>query len=170
MATRYKPGFHIVNKYELIGDPLNPFTTIPKELQIFPEKTVVHFYTFTMTETLDWHQDTMKLDELSSGKYATLIHGSGRLEVKDSNEKIESYEFQEKYRWVKFSQLDFHRFIPFTETKMLMANTISNDNLSLFGIHLYTAINSDVTYPKIKCPEERKIIDDIRAKFKKNSI
>jgi hypothetical protein len=49
-------------------------------------------------------------------------------------------------------------------------NTISNDNLNLFGIHLYTAINSDVTYPKIKCPEERKIIDDIRAKFKKNSI
>ena len=87
-------------------------------------------YSFTLNETLDWHTDGMRLDYLSK-KYACIVDGHGVLEVMDNDGNIESYDFNEKGRWVNFKHLNKHRFIT-SGAIMVMASTYSEELAKTF--------------------------------------
>lgn len=170
LATRYKKGFDVIEEYKECGNSRDPLNTIPAELQILPGVTILHMYTMQMEKTLEWHKDEMVLDYKSSGKYTALIEGSGRLEVKkEENSTVESYEFTEKYRYVKFMPTDIHRFIPYEKTKMVVSNTMNSDT-AYFDVSLYKGINSTESNRQLEDPEEkRRFLEFLEEWYRKNT-
>jgi hypothetical protein len=166
LAAKYKEGFNVVQEYEVCGNVMDPENTIPKELQtLFSHCKCMHIYTFVMEETLEWHIDSMKIDAISRGKYTALIYGSGILECKNKEGTvIEQYEFTEKYRLVKFAHTNLHRFIPHEKTKMVMVNTIAEDQP--FDISLYqgTKVNG-ATYSQLENESEKEKLSHIRKEW-----
>jgi hypothetical protein len=130
-AKKYNPPFKVVDHFYTIGDPTQPLTSIPKELQVFDD-TIVYIYIFDMSETLEWHIDEMRLDYLATAKYAAILEGRGTLEVK-IDDTTESFLFEERNRWVKFPNTKPHRFIVHEPCKMIMAITLDKEEAAKFN-------------------------------------
>lgn len=159
LAAKYKPGFQVIQEYKECGNSRDPLNTIPKELQILPNLTIVHMYTMSMETTLDWHTDGMKLDYMSQGKYTALLEGTGTLEVKSPiDDSIETYTFTEKYRYVRFYPTHLHRFVTNVKTTMLISNTLPSENCT-FDVSMFAGL-SGVAYEKLKDVGERKNLQE----------
>jgi len=167
VATKYKNGFNVVEDCFMYGNLNEP--NFPDIIQVFDEK-IVHLYSCKMSRTLDWHTDDMILDTLSSGKYACLMEGQGVLEVKDDN-GVESYEFKEKFRWVKFNSRKHHRFITNTTTIMIMSSTLKKEYIEKFypGDTIYHGSGKyGAGYPELLREEEKNKMKNIIEKVKEN--